>query len=69
MQFDCPAKTAEPLLSETLPYLLPKVEKFPRAFRFSVADRTVEVGLDLLLTLVESAFITEEAQPLVFRHN
>jgi hypothetical protein len=49
---------------DLLLWLLPKVEKFPRGFRFSVGDRTVEVALDLLLALVEAAFSTEKAQPL-----
>ena len=34
---------------DLLPWLLPRVEKFPRSFRFSVGDRLVAVGLNLLL--------------------
>jgi hypothetical protein len=34
-------------------WLLPKVEKFPRSFRFTVGDRIAGVGIDLLLLLVE----------------
>ena len=37
-------------------WLLPKVEKFGRSFRFSVGDRLVSQGLDLLLLLVEAAY-------------
>jgi hypothetical protein len=37
-------------------WLLPKVEKFPRAFRFTVGDRLTVNGLDLLLLLVEAAY-------------
>jgi len=45
-------------------WLLPKVEKFPRSFRFSVGDRAVSVGLDLLLLLVESAYSTDKGELL-----
>jgi hypothetical protein len=41
-------------------WLLPKVEKFPRSFRFTVGDRMVAVGLDLLLALVEASFSVEK---------
>lgn len=37
-------------------WLLPKVEKFPRAFRFTVGDRLSTTGLDLLLLVVEAAY-------------
>jgi len=49
---------------DLLLWLLPKVEKFPRSFRFSVGDRLVAVGLDLLLALVEAAYTTEKADLL-----
>lgn len=45
---------------DLLLWLLPKVEKFPRSFRFSVGDRAVVVGLDLLLVLVEAAYSAEK---------
>jgi hypothetical protein len=45
-------------------WLLPKVEKFPRSFRFTVGDRAAGVGLDLLLVLVEAAYTPEKAQLL-----
>jgi len=41
-------------------WLLPKVEKFQRSFRFTVGDRMVAVGLDLLLVLVEASFSVEK---------
>lgn len=41
-------------------WLLPKVEKFQRSFRFSVGDRMVAAGLDLLLALVEASFSVEK---------
>ena len=42
-------------------WLLPKVEKFQRSFRFTVGDRMVAVGLDLLLALVEASFTVEKS--------
>ncbi len=42
-------------------WLLPKVEKFSRSFRFSVGDRLVSQGLDLLLLLVEAAYSKDKA--------
>ena len=49
-------------------WLLPKVENFARSYRFSVGDRLVSHGLDLLLVLVESAYTTNKA-PLLQRAN
>jgi hypothetical protein len=37
-------------------WLLPKVEKFPRAFRFTIGERLVSAGLDLLLSLVDASY-------------
>jgi hypothetical protein len=45
-------------------WLLPKVEKFPRSFRFSVGERAANVGLDLLLALVEAAYAAERSELL-----
>jgi hypothetical protein len=36
-------------------WLLPKVEKFARSYRFTVDDRMVNLALDLLPVLVEAA--------------
>jgi hypothetical protein len=33
-------------------WLLPKVEKFQKSFRFTVGDRLTMAGLDLLMLLV-----------------
>jgi hypothetical protein len=35
-------------------WILPKVEKFPKSYRFSVGQNLVETSLDLLMHLVES---------------
>jgi len=45
-------------------WLLPKVENFARSYRFSVGDRLVGHGLDLLLALVESAYAANKLGPL-----
>ncbi len=45
-------------------WLLPKVERFPRPYRFSVGDRMVGAGLDLLLGLVEAAYSGEKGRYL-----
>jgi 23S rRNA-intervening sequence protein len=42
-------------------WLLPKVEKFPRSYRFSVGDRLVSAGLDLLLILVRASYTSDKA--------
>jgi hypothetical protein len=42
-------------------WLLPKAEKFPRSYRFSVGDRVVGFGLDLLLILVGAAYTADKA--------
>jgi hypothetical protein len=41
-------------------WLLPKVEKFPRSYRFSVGDRLVSAGLDLLLGLVRASYTSDK---------
>ena len=41
-------------------WLIRKVEKFPRSFRFSVGDRIVARSLDLLESLVESAYAADK---------
>jgi hypothetical protein len=42
-------------------WLLPKVENFPRAHRFTVGERLTTHGLDLLTSLVEAAYAREKA--------
>ena len=41
-------------------WLLPKVEQFPRSYRFTVGERVVATVLDLLVLLVEAAYATEK---------
>jgi hypothetical protein len=37
-------------------WLLPKVEGFPRSYKFTVGDRLSACGLDILMLLVEAAY-------------
>ncbi|MGH9719176.1 MAG: diversity-generating retroelement protein Avd, partial [Bryobacteraceae bacterium] len=41
-------------------WLLPKVEKFSRSFRFTIGERLSAHGLDLLVLLVEAAYATRK---------
>lgn len=41
-------------------WLLPKVEDFPRAYRFTVGERLTSQGLELMTTLVEAAYSREK---------
>jgi hypothetical protein len=41
-------------------WLLPKVETFPRSYRFSVGNRLVTAGLDLLLVLVRASYTSDK---------
>ncbi len=42
-------------------WLLPKVENFPGAHRFTVGERLTTHGLDLLTSLVEAAYSRDKA--------
>ncbi|MBI3680493.1 MAG: diversity-generating retroelement protein Avd [Acidobacteria bacterium] len=46
---------------ELVLWLLPKAERFPRSFRFTVGERTVAAGLDLLLALVEASYSADKS--------
>ena len=45
-------------------WLLPKVEKFSRSYRFSIGDRLTTNALDLLLLLVEASYTPRRAHLL-----
>jgi hypothetical protein len=45
-------------------WLLPKVEKFSRSYRFTVGERLSAAGLDVLLLLVEAAYATRKQEML-----
>ena len=54
-----PDEGAPPVVNKAYDFvlwLLPKVENFPRAHRFTVGDRLTANGLDLLTSLVEAAY-------------
>ena len=61
--------TAEPAIVVQRSYdlalwLVRKVEKFPRSFRFSLGDRVVARSLDLLESLVQSAYAGDKRAAL-----
>jgi hypothetical protein len=61
-----PGNRDEPAIVVTKAYdlvlwLLPKAETFSRSYRFSVGERVVAYGLDLLLALVEAAYTANKA--------
>jgi hypothetical protein len=41
-------------------WLLPKAEKFPRSYRFTLGERLVAGGIDLLLALVEASYTSDK---------
>ena len=45
-------------------WIVQKVEKFPKSYRFSVGQRLIDVGLDLLLLLVEAAYRRDKRDAL-----
>lgn len=45
-------------------WILPKVEKFPKSYRFSVGQNLVETSLDLLMLLVDATYQTRNAASL-----
>lgn len=45
-------------------WLIQKVEKFPKSYRFSVGQRLIDTGLDLLLLLVDAAYRKDKRDTL-----
>jgi hypothetical protein len=45
-------------------WLLPKAERFPRSFKFTVGDRLATAGVDMLLGLVDASYAREKVAPL-----
>lgn len=45
-------------------WMLPKVEKFPRSYKFSVGDRLADGALDILSLLVEAGYTREKRATL-----
>lgn len=45
-------------------WVLKKVERFPRSYRFTVGDRITATMLDLQSSIVEAAFETAREEPL-----
>jgi hypothetical protein len=45
-------------------WMMPKVENFPRAHRFTIGERLTALTLDLLTSLVEAAYARDKRPPL-----
>jgi len=45
-------------------WILPKVEKFPKSFRFSLGQNLVDTSLDLLMHLVDATYQTRKSNAL-----
>lgn len=45
-------------------WILPKVEKFPKSYRFSVGQNLVSTSLDLLMNLVDATYQAKNSSPL-----
>ena len=46
-------------------WIVQKVEKFPKSYRFSVGQRLIDTALDLLLLLVEAAYRRDKREALL----
>ena len=49
---------------DLLRWLMGRVAKYPRDYRFTLGDRTIALGLDVLEQLLESAYSRSKAQSL-----
>lgn len=45
-------------------WILPKVEKFPKSYRFSVGQNPVSTSLDLLMNLVDATYQSKNSGTL-----
>jgi hypothetical protein len=45
-------------------WILPKVEKFPKSYRFSVGQNLVSTSLDLLMNLVDATYQSKNSGTL-----
>ena len=59
---------AVPKLYDVIQWLLPQVQKFPRAYRFTLGDRIINLALDTLELLIEATY-TRRRQDLLHRAN
>ncbi len=67
MSVPSPPDNAPPVIGlayDLLLWLIPKVEHLPRAYRFTVGERLVTHGLDLLTAPVEARSRQEVAAPV-----
>jgi hypothetical protein len=45
---------------DVLKWLLPKISKLPRSHKFTLGDRATNLGLDVLMLLVEASYTREK---------
>ena len=49
---------------DVLKWLLPKMSKLPRSHKFTLGDRVTNLGLDVLMLLVEASYTREKLELL-----
>ena len=49
---------------DILKWLLPQMSRFPRAYKFTLGDRITDLGLDVLMLLVEANYTRDKAELL-----
>ncbi len=48
-----------------LRWLMQRVEKYPRGYRFTLGDRSVELALEILERLIEAVYTRARSEPLL----
>ena len=51
-------------LYDVLKWLIPQISKLPRSHKFTLGDRITNVGLDILMLLVEASYTHEKLELL-----
>lgn len=49
---------------EFLRWLMQRVAKYPRSYRFTLGDRTINLGLEILERLLEATYTKSKIEPL-----
>ncbi len=63
MKFAEPAVVAQRAYDWTL-WVIPKAEKFPKSYRFTLGDSLVKSSMELLLNLVDATYQTRNVDSL-----
>jgi hypothetical protein len=45
---------------DVLKWLIPQISKFPRSHKFTLGDRVTNIGLDVLMLLIEASYTKEK---------